>query len=210
MPLTLSARITDHFRITQVQKDALKRLGIETVENLLYHFPVRYGDTAEAKSVDSLQQSDTAVIFGKINGLRASKGFKSKMTMATGYVEDETGRLQCVWFNQPYVAKMYTDGMLVRVEGKVSERRKKKELYLSNPKIEVVETVPIGVGDSLFGDGNESHTLYPVYPESRGITSSWIYHTLQKIFKAGILDTIEDPIPVSILENIISPACVRL
>lgn len=245
MPLSLDIPISEQFRITPIQKEALKKLGIRTIEDLLYHFPARYGDTAEARSIDSLAKGDTAVIYGKITGLKASKGFHSRITMASASVEDESGRIQCVWFNQPYIAKMTPEGALVRIEGKVSERRAKKpkqqvslaniaerdgasiaqgehaltrvgdgalaaeasspevpgKLYFSNPKLEVVDKLPTGVGDSLFGNSAEAHSLYPVYPESRGITSLWIYHSLQKIFKSGILDTIEDPIPDDILEK---------
>ncbi|MFA6294798.1 MAG: ATP-dependent DNA helicase RecG [Candidatus Paceibacterota bacterium] len=214
MTISITSPISERFRITPIQKIALKRLGIETIEDLLYHFPVRYGDTAEAKNIDSLQAGDTAVIFGKITGLKTSKGWKSKVPMADGYVEDETGRIHCVWFNQPYVAKMFTDNMLVRIEGKISQKRiskdltstpqteiKREILYFSNPKIEVVNSLPTGVGDSLFGNGNEAHTLYPIYPESRGISSTWIYHALQKIFRSGVLETLEDPIPEDILEK---------
>ncbi|MDE2172797.1 MAG: ATP-dependent DNA helicase RecG, partial [Patescibacteria group bacterium] len=199
--LSLGGKISDHFRITPVQRAALARLGIQTVGDLLYHFPVRYGDTAEARNIGALNQGDTAVVFGKITGLKTSKGFKTKMTMADGYVEDETGRIHCVWFNQPYVAKMYVDGMLVRIEGKVSERRTSSSLYFSNPKIERVDELPAGVGDSLFGADGQAHTLYPVYPESRGVSSSWIYHILQKIFKSGLLDEIAEPIPADILKK---------
>ncbi len=228
MSLTTTTPVAEQFRITDAQKEALKRLGIETIGDLLYHFPVRYGDTAEARSIDSLAKGDVAVIFGRISSLKASKGFKTKVTMSDAYVEDETGRIQCVWFNQPYISKMYSDGMLVRIEGKVSARKAKSTgsgvrsqelgdrnaedgarsteektgpLYFSNPKIEVVEKLPLGVGDSLFGDDGEAHTLYPIYPESRGISSSWIYHALQKIFKSGLLDEIRDPLPGRILVN---------
>jgi len=223
MALTPTTPLTNFFRLTPIQKIALKRLGLITVEDLLYHFPVRYGDTAVAKSIDSLSAGETAVIFGKITGLKASKGFKSKMTMAEGVIEDETGRIQCIWFNQPYVAKMIPEGGLVRIEGRVSERKRRSvrelesqgvgelgvresqntggQIYFSNPKIEVVTNLPMGVGDSLFGDGSEAHNLYPVYPESRGITSSWIYHALNKLMKAGILEQITEPLPAEILEK---------
>jgi ATP-dependent DNA helicase RecG len=203
--MILDASITEQFRITPMQKAALAKLGVKTIHDLLYHFPIRYGDTAEARNIDSLNQGDTAVIFGKITSLKASKGFKTHMTMATATVEDETGSIGCVWFNQPYIAKMTPEGALVRIEGKVSQRRQKEgatsegELYFSNPKIEVVDKLPTGVGDSLFGSDGETHTLYPVYPESRGITSSWIYHAIQKIFKSGILDEIVDTLPGHIL-----------
>lgn len=219
--ISLDTKVTEFFRLTAIQKAALRRLGIETIQDILYHFPTRYGDTAEARSVDSLRRGDTVVIYGKISGLKTSKGFKSRIAMADGYVEDETGRIHAVWFNQPYVAKMFSDGMLVRLEGKVSERRKKKsptgdnlttkpetkddstpgELYMSNPKIERVDKLPSGVGDSLFGDDSAAHTLYPVYPESRGITSSWLYHALRKVFASGLIDTIAEPIPADILEK---------
>lgn len=201
MTISLDIPISEQFRITPIQKDALKKLGIHTVEDLLYHFPVRYGDTAEARSIESLQKGDSAVIYGKITGLKASKGFKTHMAMATAHVEDESGNIQCVWFNQPYIAKMTPENALVRIEGKISERQKTKELYFSNPKLEIVEKLPIGVGDSLFGNNTKAHSLYPVYPESRGITSLWIYHSLQKIFKSGLLDSLQDPIPNEILEK---------
>ena len=130
--------------------------------------------------------------------------------MASATIEDESGRIQAVWFNQPYIAKMTPEGAYVRIEGKVSQRRNVERrvlsvedhknfqtmqplhstlhiphspLYFSNPKIEVVDKLPIGVGDSLFGDQSETHTMYPVYSESRGITSIWIYHAIQKLFK---------------------------
>lgn len=169
--------------------------------DLLYHFPTRYGDTSETRNISSLAQGDVAVIFGKITGLKTSKGFKTKIPMADGYVEDESGKIHCVWFNQPYLAKMTTEGALVRVEGKISLRKKNEELYFSNPKIEVVGKLPTGVGDSLFGKDGETHTMYPVYPESRGITSNWMYHKISDIFKSGVLDTLEDPIPDEILKK---------
>jgi len=209
--------ITKTGRLAEPQIKALKKLGITTVGDLLYHFPVRYGDISEMRSIGLLEAGEAAVIFGKITNLKASKGFKSKMTMATATITDESGRIQCVWFNQPYLAKMTPEGVLVRIEGKVSQRRKKNladkdktpELYFSNPKLEIVNTIPTGVGDSLFTSSNnvddvantEAHNLYPVYPESRGITSNWMYHKIIDIFRSGLLDTLVDPIPEELLKK---------
>ncbi len=196
--VTLSTPLESVIRINTIHKKALARLRIVTVGDILYHFPTRYGDTSEVKNIASLTQGETAVVFGKISNLETSKGFKTKLTMATGHITDDTGTLQAVWFNQPYLAKMIQDGSLVRIDGKVSERKKgakKGQLYMSNPKIEVVHKVPLGVGNSLFGESGEEHTLYPVYPESRGISSLWIYHAVERIFKTGILERIHDPLP---------------
>ncbi len=82
--------------------------------------------------------------------------------MGEGILEDDTGKIKIVWFNQPYIAKMIPENSLVRIEGKVAER--KNELYFSNPKIERVPKIPVGTGESLFGEGGEKHSLYPIYP----------------------------------------------
>jgi ATP-dependent DNA helicase RecG len=205
--MQLTDPLANYSRLTPPQKSALKKLGILTISDLLYHFPNRYGDTSETRNISSLKKGEAAVVFGKITGLKTSKGFKSRIAMADGYVEDESGRIHCVWFNQPYLAKMTSEGALVRIEGKISQRRQKEgsdkegELYFSNPKLEMVNKLPTGVGDSLFGKDGEAHTLYPVYPESRGITSNWMYHKVAEIFKSGILDTLVDPIPEEILKK---------
>jgi len=201
MKMHIDDEVGQYFRLTAVQRVALKKLGIFTIHDLLYHFPTRYGDTAEARNIDSLGKGDNAVIYGKLDNLETGKSFRTKVTMGEGYVKDETGKIHCIWFNQPYIAKMFTDGMLVRIEGKVSQRQKTGELYISNPKIEKVDSLPTGVGNSLFGNEGKAHNLYPVYPESRGISSLWLYHAIQKIFRNGVLDDIPELIPTDILEK---------
>ncbi len=198
--MQLNTPLEKEFRLTLQHKTALKKMGIVTVEDLLYHFPVRYGDTGQVNYIENVSKGDTSVVFGRISGLKTSKAFIKKIPMSEATVTDETGKIKLVWFNQPYIAKMMREGAIVRVEGKISER--KAELYITNPKIEMVRELPSATRDSLFGEGqNEEHSLHPVYPESKGVTSYWIYHTIQKIFASGILDTIVDPIPESILKK---------
>ncbi len=201
--MRLDSPLSEVTRILPVHKNALEKLGLKTIEDLLYYFPVRYGDTSQMKNIKNLQKGDVSTVFGKISGLKTSKAFIKKIPMSEAFVTDDTGKIKIVWFNQPYIAKMIHDGQLVRVEGKISER--KNEYYMSNPKVEVVETLPTAFGDSLFVNDttslNDTHVMYPVYPESKGVTSHWIYHIIQKIFNSGILDNITDPIPPDILKK---------
>jgi ATP-dependent DNA helicase RecG len=147
--MQLNDPLEKQFRITENQKKALKKMGISTVEDMLYHFPVRYGDTGQITNVENLSKGDSSVIFGTISGLKTSKAFIKKIPMSEATLTDDTGKVKLVWFNQPYIAKMMREGALVRVEGKVAER--KGEAYMSNPKIEMVNKLPNAVGDSLFG-----------------------------------------------------------
>lgn len=193
--------IEKEIRVLDAHKRALHKLGIKTVEDMMYHFPVRYGDTAEIKNIQSLQPGEDAVVFGRINGLKTSKAFVKKTPMSEASLSDETGHIKIVWFNQPYLAKMLAEGAMVRVQGRVTQKKKDLSLYFSNPKVEVVQKVPVGVGSSLFGADGEEHNLYPVYPESKGVTSNWMYHTIERIFKSGTLDLLPDPLPRYILDT---------
>jgi ATP-dependent DNA helicase RecG len=183
-------------RITEAHEKALRRLGLETIEDLLYYFPRAYGDTTEVVSIDSLEKGQTATIFGTLSGLKTKKGWRSKIPMAEGSVEDESGTIKIIWFHQAYLAKMLSEGARVRVEGKVSQK-KDGSFYFSNPKIEPAPT--------LFESG-KTLVLYPVYPETRGVTSNWIYHTLQRVLTQKFLDMLEDPIPADILKKYSLPA----
>ncbi len=187
--MQLKDKLTDTFRILPAQEKALKKLGIETLKDLLYHFPTRYVDTAEVTSIRDLVVGQTAVIFGKISGLKTKKAFKKKIPMAEARVTDDGGSIKIVWFHQAYLAKMILDGSNVRVEGKISSRN--NELYFSNPKI---ENAP-----DLFTPA-KSHHFYPVYPETRGLTSNWIEYKIETIFSSKVLEEILDPLPPHILK----------
>lgn len=202
--MELSSPVHEAFRTTAEQKTALKRLGISTIRDILYHFPFRYGDTAEVRSISNATPGDNGVFYGTVSKADARRAWKRKIPMAEMTISDESSRIKAVWFNQPYIAKMFPDGTLVRIEGKVAER--KGHLTMSNPKIEKVDKVPLAVGSSLFGAEGESHSLYPVYPESRGITSNWFYHAIIRIFKSGVHSKLEDPIPTDILKHYSLPS----
>lgn len=196
--MKLSDKLSEHFRLSDSQEKALKKLELESIEDLLYYFPTRYGDSADVRNLASLKKGDEAVIFGRISHLKTSKAWRKKIPMSEGILEDETGRAKLIWFHQPYIAKMLQEGASVRVEGKISER--KGEIYFSNPKIESVGKIP-ETGKNLFGNNNEDHTLYPVYPESRGITSNWITHKVSQILSTSILDEVQGAIPSDILKK---------
>jgi len=203
MLMLFTELIEQNFRLDENQKKALKKLGLKTVEDLLYHFPTRYGDTSERKNIGNLIAGETAVIFGQITGLKTGKAFIRRTPIAEAQISDETGKIKVIWFHQPYIAKMIRGDALVRAEGKISER--KGILSMMNPKIEMIAKLPTDVDDSLFGQSgqntNDTHSFYPVYPESQGVTSNWFYHSINKIFKSGILNNLTDPIPDYILKT---------
>lgn len=208
--ITLTQTIESVTRLTREQYQALKKLKLTKVEDLLRYYPVRYGDVSKAEQIETIQKGVDVTVFGRIKNLTTSKGFKTKIPMAKAILEDETGTLGLVWFNQPYIAKLIHNNSLVRVDGKLSVGKNGR--YFSNPKIEEVDKIPEIKGSSLFATEKDlseisyDAPLYPVYPETKYITSNWIFHTLQRIFKSGTLDQITDPIPEDILKKYSLPS----
>ena len=196
--------LTTHYKINDDQKKALKHLGILSIRDLIYHFPSRYGNTFDMKNISDVTDGETVEIYGMIEKLKTGKTFKTKMAFAEAIIRDETGSAQLKWFHQPYIAKLIKEKELVKISGKAMTQKNGTLAFL-NPHIEHIDKAPIGVGDSLFSQNEETLGM-PVYGETRGITSLWFYHAIAKAFKKGILDSLVDPIPEDILKKYTLPS----
>lgn len=192
--------LSAHFRLDTVHQKALKKLGIATVYDLLLHLPARYEDVSDVQSVGGLHKDQEAIVYGQLSGLKTRKAWKSKRPISEGYIEDGSAKIKVMWFNQPYMAKMYSDGMYVKMVGKVTGSEGK--LYIANPEVERLDALPVDRHDNIFkGSEITDDTLYPVYRETKGVTSKWFYHTALKCFEKGVLENIHDPIPEAILKK---------
>ncbi len=197
-----SDRLEAKFRLEEKQKKALRRLGLFSVRDLLFYFPVRYSDMSEVRNISELAPGETATVFGRISKLKTKKGYRSKMPMGEGEIEDVSGRIKIIWFNQAYMAKMIKEGENAKLTGRVAEGKYGK--YLSNPELEKMPYLPADSHDTLFQNSEgtgETGLSYPIYPETRGITSKWFYHAILKILKEKTLDQMEDYIPEEILKK---------
>ena len=199
--MDLNTPLEGNFRLLELQKTALKKLGIKTVEDLLYHFPVRYGNSAEVTYISSITEGADVTIYGTVKKIKTGKAWKKKTPLSTATIEDSTGKINATWFHQPYIAKIIQDGMMVKVHGKA--KKYKDSWSFINPEIEPVRDVPIAVGDNLFAENGEGEIgmSEPVYRESSGISSRWFHHIIQKIIGSGLVEKIPDMIPTEILEQ---------
>jgi len=199
--MNLNDKIENHFRIDQNQKKALEKLDLHTIHDLLYYFPNRYSDISEIKYINTLKDGEIATILGKISNLETKKSFKNKTPMGQAIISDFTGSINIIWFHQPYLAKMIKNGSTVKITGKIT-KSKSYGLTILNPEISKEETMPIDLHDSLFNKERENVQFgFPVYGESKGITSKWIYHSIQKILKQDCVKNIVEYLPKEILEN---------
>lgn len=189
-------------RLSPNQSAALKRLGIISVRDLLYHFPTRYVDAGKLSSINSAQNGERVTVYGQVQKIGTKKSFRTRVPMGEATIRDPSGSIKLVWFHQPYMAKSLTPGDFVRASGIAS--RKRGGLSIVNPEIENVAALPGDIVPSLFSgakDANARYPFFPVYPETRGITSRWIFHSIERAFARGAHERLTDPIPPEILKR---------
>jgi len=197
--MEINSPIEKEFRLKEDQKKALTRAGLSTIEDLLYYFPSRYNNISEVKKIKDLKVGDETNIYGKIVSAKTTKAYRKKIPIAEAVIEDDTGKIKAVWFNQAYIAKMFKVGEFVKLAGKITDG--KSGIYIANPEVEKTKDMPIDIGDSLFSKKQSENYSYAIYPERRGITTRWTYHAIQKILSSGVLDKLEDPIPEETLKK---------
>ncbi len=201
--MQLTDPLSLHYRLTPPQKGALHKLGIETVRDLLFHLPFRFDTGGSSTTIAGLVPGMDASLVGVIEKLQARKAWKSRRPIAEGRLRDASGTIKVMWFNQPYIAKMVTEGATIRATGKIAGTAGK--LYLANPAVEPADadqtSIPLFEQTRDVDPEKEVPPLYAVYPETHGVTSLWFRHAIERVFKSGVLDQIEDPVPESILEK---------
>ncbi len=200
-PIRLNDPIAMHGRISADTEKGLERLGIETVRDLLYHFPTRHVDAGASSPIELAQDGERMTLYGQVESSGTKKSFRGKVPMGEATIRDASGKMKLVWFHQAYMAKMLAAGDFVRASGTVSKRN--GTVTLVNPEIEKVPAMPGEVTGSLFADAGlePDARLFPVYPETKGVSSTWIYHKVQKFLASGVLDDLVDPIPEDILKR---------
>lgn len=210
MSITLDTQIKEITRLNKEHEAGLLKLKtclptgkIKTVKDLLYYFPTRYADSREAMPTNNLSVGQAVTIYGMMEKVKVRRSFKGHIPMTEAQVIDNTGSIRCIWFNQAYIGKMYPDSTRVKISGTVQSDS--RGFFLSNPMIEKTGLETPENQSSLFASGVKEEFLIPVYKETKGVTSLFLYTLLRKIIGSGVLNEIKDTIPKEILKRLSLP-----
>ncbi len=117
---------------------AFAAAGIRTVSDLLWHLPHRYEDRSRPATIASLTRPDVAVtVGGRVVELVERRAHRRRMTIVEALVEDGTGALPVVWFNQPYLSSSLKAGTRVWLYGPLRPARSGWGLQMVAPEWEV-------------------------------------------------------------------------
>ncbi len=185
--MNLSTPIEKISGIGPITQKKLKKLGIKTIQDLLFHFPHRYEDFSNLIPIAEIKLNEICTVQGKILEIKTTRTWKRKMFLTQAIIEDKTGAIKIVWFNRPYLTKILKKEDNVFLSGKAAIRE--DGVYLTNPIYEKGELT----------SNNLTHTgrLVPVYPETEGLSSRWLRYILKPLlinFKNKIPETLPEKI----------------
>lgn len=183
MDLNLETKTEDLPRIGVGYSRRLAEINIKTAEDLLRHFPHRYEDFSDLKTIDQVKANEKVCLQGEIIEIKNTFTYRRRLIITEAFLQDQTGQIKAVWFNQPYLADQLKDQIVI-LAGKTTE--KKGEIYLSNPTAEKFNDSPTHAG-----------RIVPVYSETKGITSRWLRYIIKPLLDQ-LKDNIDDPLPSDI------------
>ena len=159
--MNLKSKVTEIPKVGPKYSQLLKNLEIETVEDLLYHFPFRYDDFSQVKKIREIVPDEVVTVEGMLSPLKNIFTRNGKRITRAKLV-DFTGELNIIWFNQHYLARVLKSNLTYIVSGKVSVYDNKP--CLLNPELEEKsQRASLNVG-----------RLVPVYSETAGVSSKWL------------------------------------
>ena len=103
-------------------KKAFEALGLRTLRDVLWHFPLRLIDYTQRSNIVDLKSGEEATVEGDVVSSEVSR-FAGRGGLARVRIRDGTGFLTVTWFNMPYMATRWQAGDRIVVSGKVGDYR---------------------------------------------------------------------------------------
>jgi len=180
---SLSAPVTDLKGIGPRRKALLERLGIRSIGDLLIHLPRDYERLRGAENIADVADGENVAVVGEVAKIRFRR-LRGGRTVVEAVLQDQTGSLNLVWFNQPYMKNQIREGQRVQAWGKV---RSKRGLFMPSPKLSGPESRPSGI--------------LPVYPATEGLSRTFLRNAVSQALGDSAL-SFEDPLPEPLVNKL--------
>ena len=184
--LALDAPVTTVKGVSPARAKALEALGVSTVRDLVGHFPRRYIDLSDVRTVASASIGASCTICGTVHEAKLKRP-KPRLSLTEVTLVDATGTLMVTCFRQPWLAEQLKPGMAVAVAGKVEFDFGFKRM--TNPFVEVMGE---GAGEGPSGEGVGA--IIPVHPASEKLSAAWVRRLVRE--GLGQVRSAFDPLPL--------------
>jgi ATP-dependent DNA helicase RecG len=186
MPITIDTPVQFLKGVGPRRAEAFQRIGVETIEDLLYHAPFRYLDATTVTPIGRAKVDHDVTLVGRVLS-KAVVPTRKRLRVFRAVIEDSSGVIECAWPGQAYLDRVIKQGQLLLVSGPVKHYHGRQV----TPREQVVLAEP---GDADTDDDMSLGMVLPVYPATEGLS-----HRLIRKIVATHLDEmvgcIDDTLP---------------
>lgn len=184
--LPLDASVSRLRGVGRRAQAALGNLGIETIEELLFHFPRRYLDLRKKREIGQIKDGESVTVVGEVVAIQ-SRRLRGASSMVVATLKDTTGYLEIVWFNQPYMEERLPLGTRMAVSGTAGWRFGR--LQMSSPLYDVFE----GQDPSLNTSG-----IIPLHRATKGFSTGQLRRLVNQALTTAL------PVPEILTSEVLS------
>jgi ATP-dependent DNA helicase RecG len=156
---------------------AAEALGLETVGDLIEHFPFRHEDRGDVRPIASLVQGEDATIVAEVRRI-SSRRARGRLTIQQATVVDESGPTKATWFNQPWLVDRIPAGTRLVLHGRFQGHKR-----------------GLNVSEYELAGAVTSHTtgVVPVYPATENLKSTKLRELVWS--HRGAIRQVVEPLP---------------
>jgi ATP-dependent DNA helicase RecG len=169
------------------RSEAFKRMGVNTVEDLLYHAPHRYLDATSVTPIARATVGNEVTLVGKVVS-KAVVPTRKRLRIFRAVIRDSTGIIECAWPGQAYLDRVVQQGQLLLVTGPVKHYHGRQVV----PREQVVLAEP---DEEEAAEDMNSGLVLPVYPATEGLSHRQVRRLVADHLDR-MLECVEDTLPV--------------
>jgi len=173
--------------VGEKKKASLASIGVTDLLGLVTTYPRRWVDRSNEARIADLEPGAEALVLATVRSV-TKRTTRNRRTMVTVNVGDGSGRMEVVFFNQPWRERQLHEGLQIALFGKADVYR--GGLQMSNPVVDLI--------------GDRTGRIVPIYPQSEKAQintwemAAWVEETLRRCRERGIAD----PVPAAILQRL--------
>ena len=164
------------------------KLGLKTLRDTLFFFPRHFIDISAVQTIATLAPGQKATILGRVIHKKLQR--TRRMANLVLRVEDSSGIVECIWFNQPFRDREFQRGNLLFLHGDV---RYYDRLQLHPREWNIIQ-------EDTLAAGEEAGQLIPIYPTTQGLGHKVIRGVIRRALDMVGLE-IEETLPESIIQS---------
>jgi len=187
--ITLNSKIETINGVAKRIAPKMKKLGVETVEELLSFWPFRWEDWSQVKKISEVMPNTTATINGIVELIQNKRSPWKKSLITEAIIADGSDKIKAVWFHQPYLVKNLRPGDQLFLSGKVELRE--DGLQFVHPQYERITKYKT----------ETMHTarIVPVYPLTKGLTEKQLRYVISSVIR--LADNMPEWLPSDLIKK---------